>query len=125
MDDAMAKRYVQSKIANQKSKIEKGPELLGEVLGRLFTARGWGRRQEQLRLEMAWAEAIGEEGAQHTSVVGLRRGVFEVEVDNATLMAELVQFHKRKLLEQVRKRLPSVTINDLRFRAGTAKKDRK
>src|SRR5258708_29324528 len=102
MGEAMAKRYLQSKIANQKSKIEKGPELLGEVLGRLFTARGWGRRQEQLRLEVAWAEAIGEEGALHTGVVGLRRGVFEVEVDNATLLAELVQFHKRKLLEQVR-----------------------
>jgi predicted nucleic acid-binding Zn ribbon protein len=122
---AMINRSTQSKIKNQKSKTEKGPELLGEVLGRLFTARGWGRRQEQLRLEVAWAEAIGEEGAQHTGVVGLRRGVFEVEVDNATLLAELVQFHKRKLLEQVRKRLPSVTINDLRFRAGTAKKDRK
>src|SRR5262249_40945284 len=114
-----------SKIKNQKSKIDHGPELIGEVLSRLFTARGWGRRQERLRLEMAWAKAAGEEIAQHTNVAALRRGVFEVEVDNATLMSELVQFHKRKLLEQVRRQLPSVTIHDLRFRAGTAKRDRK
>src|SRR5437868_1297067 len=103
---------------------EKGPEVLGEVLCRLFTARGWGRRQEQLRLEMAWAEAAGPENAQHTRAAGLRRGVLEIEVDNATLLAELVHFHKRKLLEQVRQRLPSVTVHDLRFRAGTPKRDR-
>ena len=29
----------------------KGPESLGEILSRLFTARGWGRRQDRLRLE--------------------------------------------------------------------------
>ena len=32
----------------------KGPESLGEILSRLFTARGWGRRQDRLRLEEAW-----------------------------------------------------------------------
>ena len=37
----------------------KGPERIGEVLSRLFTARGWGRKQDRLRLEGAWAEAVG------------------------------------------------------------------
>jgi predicted nucleic acid-binding Zn ribbon protein len=120
----MFHRSNKSKFKKQQSPMEKGPELLGEVLSRLFTARGWGRRQEQLRLEMAWAEAVGPENAQHTRVAGLRRGVLEIEVDNATLLSELVHFHKRQLLEQVRKRLPSVTVHDLRFRAGTAKRDR-
>ena len=36
----------------------KGPESLGEILSRLFTARGWGRRQDRLRLEEAWAAAV-------------------------------------------------------------------
>ena len=27
--------------------MDKGPELLGEVLSRLFAARGWGRRQRR------------------------------------------------------------------------------
>src|SRR5947209_3450069 len=40
----------------------KGPELLGEVLARLFTARGWGRRQDRLHRERAWAEAAGPGG---------------------------------------------------------------
>jgi len=98
-----------------------GPEPLGEILGRLFTARGWGRRQGQLRLETAWAEAIGPDGARHTRVAGLRGGVLNVLVDNAVLLQELAHFHKRRLLEQLRGRLPGTPLHDLRFRAGTWK----
>ena len=98
--------------------MEKGPELIGEILSRLFTARGWGRRQGRLRLEQAWAEAAGADIAQHTRVGGLRRGVLEVEVKNAVLMHELAHYHKRRLLEELRRRLPELTLTDLRFRAG-------
>ncbi len=97
---------------------ERGPEALGEILSRLFAARGWGRRQGQLHLEKAWAEAVGAEHAGHTRVNGLRRGVLEVVVDNAVLLQELAHFHKRKLLEQLRRRLPGTPLTDLRFRAG-------
>jgi predicted nucleic acid-binding Zn ribbon protein len=102
----------------------KGPELLGEVLSRVFAARGWGRRQDRLRLEKAWAESIGVEGAKQTRVAALRRDVLEIEVGSAVLLQELTHFHKRKLLEQIRKRLPGVTVMDLRFRAGVVEKER-
>ena len=96
----------------------KGPERLGEILSRVFTARGWGRKQDRLRLEQAWAAAVGPEHAAHTRVNGLRRGVLEVEVTGAVLMQELAHYHKRKLLERLRERLPGTTLSDLRFRAG-------
>jgi predicted nucleic acid-binding Zn ribbon protein len=98
---------------------EEGPELVGEVLSRLFTARGWGRRQGRLHLEQAWEAAVGADNARHTRVGGVRRTVLEVEVDNAVLLQELVHFHKRRLLEQMRTRLPGTTLTDIRFRAGT------
>src|SRR5687768_6674615 len=101
----------------------RGPELVGEVLGRLFAARGWGRRQGQLHLERAWEEAAGPETAKHTRVAGLRRGTLEVLVANAVLMQELAHFRKRKLLEGLRAALPGTAITDLRFRAGTWEKD--
>jgi hypothetical protein len=41
-----------------------------------------------------------------------------VIVANAVLMQELASFHKRRLLEQLRRRLPNTTLTDLRFRAG-------
>ena len=101
--------------------MEKGPELLGEVLSRLFVSRGWGRRQAQLRLEQAWAQAAGAEAAKHTRVAGLRRGILEVTVGNAVLLQELAHYQKRRLLEQLRGRLPGTTLTDLRFRAGVIK----
>ena|SRR5262245_35174497 len=96
----------------------RGPERLSEVLSRLFTARGWGRQQERIRLESAWVEAAGPEYARVTRVAGFRRSVLEVEVKGAVPMQELSQFHKRRVLGQLRKALPEVTIADLRFRAG-------
>ena len=100
----------------------KGPELLGEILSRLFTARGWGRRQGRLHLERAWAEAVGPEFAGHTRVAGLRRGVLEVEVDSAVLLQELAHYHKRRLPQELRGRLPDTALNDLRFRNGAWEK---
>jgi hypothetical protein len=104
----------------------KGPENLGEILSRLFTARGWGRRQGRLHLEKAWADVILEVALEvqadlsgQTRVSALRRGVLEVEVGNAVLLQELTHFHKRRLLEALRRRLPETPLNDLRFRAGT------
>ena len=98
--------------------MERGPEKVGEILGRLFAARGWGRRQERYHLEQAWAETVGPEMARQTRVMNLRRGLLEVLVGNAVLLQELAHFHKRRLLEQLRLRLPGTPLNDLRFRAG-------
>ncbi len=104
--------------------VEKGPEILGEILSRLFAARGWGRRQAQLQLEEAWAEVIGPKGAAHTRVGNLRRGVLEVLVDSPVLLQELAQYQKRSLLEQLRCRLPDNSFNDLRFRVGLVGRDK-
>ncbi len=96
----------------------RGPENLSEILGRLFASRGWGRKNDRLRLEQAWAEAAGPELLKDTRVNGIRRGVLEIEVKNAVLIQELTQFHKRGLITKLRKSLPGVTLTDLKFRAG-------
>ena len=96
----------------------KGPENLSDILGRLFTARGWGRKTDRQRLEGAWAEAAGPAVGKDTRVLGARRGVLEVEVKGAVLLQELAQFHKRTLLGKLRKALPGVPLTDLKFRAG-------
>jgi hypothetical protein len=96
----------------------RGPEGLSEILSRLFTARGWGRRQDRLHLERAWADVAGADFVAQTRVGALRRGVLEVEVGNAVLLQELAHYHKRRLLQELRRRLPGVPLTDLRFRAG-------
>jgi predicted nucleic acid-binding Zn ribbon protein len=87
-------------------------------LSRLFAARGWGRRQDRLRLEESWRSVVGPERAAHTRVGALRRGVLEIVVDNAVLLQELAHYQKRRLLAQLRARMPTVHLTDLRFRAG-------
>lgn len=96
----------------------KGPEKLADVLGRLFTSRGWGRKNDRLRLESAWAAAAGEALLKDTAVLGMKRGVLEVAVRNAVLLQELTQFHKRGLLTKLRAAMPGVTLTDLKFRAA-------
>src|ERR1043165_6320060 len=94
------------------------PEPIREILARVFTARGWGRRQARLHLERAWSEAVGPDFDQHTRVLGLKRGVFEVEANSAILVQELMHYHKRRLLDALRQKLPGQTIKELRFRLG-------
>jgi predicted nucleic acid-binding Zn ribbon protein len=103
--------------------MERGPESIAEVLSRLFTARGWGRRQDRLRLEQAWAEVAGKEVARQTRPGAMRRGILEIEVGNAALLQELAGFHKRHLLEGLKQILTGVPLKDLRFRAGVVDKD--
>lgn len=98
---------------------DSGPEPLKEVLARLFTARGWGRRQARLHLERAWAEAAGVDQARLSRVLGLKRGVLEIEVGNSVLVQELANFQKSQLLAKLRDALPGEKIHDLRFKAGT------
>jgi predicted nucleic acid-binding Zn ribbon protein len=95
-----------------------GPEPLKEILSRVFTLRGWGRRSARLHLERAWESAVGVKDAEQTRVLGLKRGVLEVEVNSAVLLQELAQYQKRRLLEALRARLNDTTIADLRFKAG-------
>lgn len=95
-----------------------GPENIADILGRLFTSRGWGRKNDRLRLEAAWADAAGPQLLKDTRVLALKRGVLEVEVRNAVLIQELTQFHKRGLLGKLRKSLVGVTLTDVKFRAG-------
>ena len=96
-----------------------GPENLSDILAKLFTARGWGRKSERVRLETAWNETVGPERQTDTRVVSMRRGVLEVEVKNGVLLQELAQFHKRQLLTDLRKRLPGTAVTDIKFRVGT------
>ncbi len=98
---------------------EPGPEPIKEVLSRLFTLRGWGRRSARLHLERAWETAVGAKHVEATRVLALKRGVLEVEVKSAVLLQELAQYQKRRLLEALRASLPGETITDLRFKAGT------
>jgi predicted nucleic acid-binding Zn ribbon protein len=96
----------------------RGPRPLSEILGELFTVRGYGRLRARQELEDAWNAAVGEPSCRQTRLGEVRRGVLNVTVAHSTLLEELAAFRKSALLEALRSGAPATTIHDIRFRVG-------
>jgi len=96
----------------------RGPRPLSEILGELFTARGYGRLRALSELEEVWNTAVGEPHCHQTRVGEVRRGILNVTVAHPTLLEELAAFRKPALLQALRAGAPGTTIHDIRFRVG-------
>jgi predicted nucleic acid-binding Zn ribbon protein len=97
----------------------RGPRALSEILGELFTVRGYGRLRALGELEEAWNTAVGEPHCHQTRVGEVRRGVLTVIVAHPTLLEELAAFRKPELLQALRAGAPATPIQDIRFRVGS------
>jgi predicted nucleic acid-binding Zn ribbon protein len=97
----------------------RGPRPLSDILGELFTVRGYGRLRARQELEDAWNAAVGEPSCRQTCLGEVRRGVLEVTVGHSALLEELAAFRKPDLLAALRSGAPATTIHDLRFHVGT------
>jgi hypothetical protein len=100
------------------SKPSRGPRPLSDILGELFTVRGYGRLRARQELEDAWNAAVGEPNSCQTRLGEVRRGVLNVTVAHSTLLEELAAFRKPALLAALRSDAPATTIHDIRFRVG-------
>ncbi len=96
----------------------RGPRPLSEILGELFTARGYGRLRDLSELEDAWNTAVGEPHCHQTRVGEVRRGILNVTVAHPTLLEELAAFRKPALLQALGASVSGTTIHDIRFRVG-------
>jgi predicted nucleic acid-binding Zn ribbon protein len=92
--------------------------VLSEILGELFTARGYSRLRAVSALEEVWNQAVGEPHCHQTRIGEVRRGVLSVTVATSALLEELSAFRKGELLAALRRGAPESTIHDLRFRVG-------
>ena len=75
----------------------RGPRALSDILGDLFTARGYGRFLAQRELEEAWNAAWAADAGQRP-LGEVRRGVLNVTVSHPALLEELAAFRKPELL---------------------------
>ena len=96
----------------------RGPRPLAEILGDLFTVRGYGHLLARQELEDAWNATLGEPYCRQTRLGEVRRGVLNVTVAHSTLLEELAAFRKSALLQALRACAPGMTIHDIRFRVG-------
>lgn len=100
------------------SRERRGPKPLSDILGALFTAKGYGRLRGVRELEAAWSAAVGEPAAGQTRVGNLRHGVLTVTVAHPILLEELAAFRKPSLLAALRRDAPGLAVQDIRFRVG-------
>src|SRR5271165_6310824 len=96
----------------------RSPRALSELLGELFTVRGYGRLRALSELEEVWNTAVGEPHCHQTRLGDVRRGVLNVTVAHPTLLEELAAFRKPALLQALRASVVGTTIHDIRFRIG-------
>jgi predicted nucleic acid-binding Zn ribbon protein len=97
----------------------RGPKVLSEILGELFTVKGYGQLRALGELEEAWNTAVGEPHCHQTRIGEVRRGVLTVIVAHPTLLEELAAFRKPELLQALRAGAPATPIQDIRFRVGS------
>lgn len=92
------------------------PGSLGEAISELIRVRGLARKNSNRQLEQVWKEIAGERIASATHVLGLKRGVLEIAVENAAMLNELVSFHRHRLLKELQGFDQRTRVRDVRFR---------
>ncbi|MGB7128426.1 MAG: DUF721 domain-containing protein [Candidatus Rhabdochlamydia sp.] len=66
----------------------------------------------------AWQEIIGKDLAIMAKAIGFEKGILMVKVSNSTLYSLLAQHEKKRLLQMLRKKFPSIDIKTIHFRIG-------
>jgi predicted nucleic acid-binding Zn ribbon protein len=119
LDDAqtIASDFLARRDREQRRYFARKPKAIGNILGQLIAARGYGRIQTTANFTEAWQTAVGPALAKYTLPGRLRRGVLEITVGNSMTIQELT-FQKQQVLTKLQSQLPDAKIRDLKFRVG-------
>jgi predicted nucleic acid-binding Zn ribbon protein len=91
---------------------------IGDVLKTVLRRLGLGQRVRVARIVQDWERIVGSKIAKHCTPVSVRGKILVVNVDSSVWLAELTQFFKDKMLEQIRNETGGTGIKDIRFRIG-------
>ncbi|MCB1119649.1 MAG: DUF721 domain-containing protein, partial [Chlamydiia bacterium] len=89
-------------------------DLLGGLLDRLQGPE-WGNCRQ---VTEGWSEVVGPKVAPLTEVESFENGFLRVRVKNGTLLSLLAQYEKSRLLKELRRRFPKITIKTIQFFIG-------
>ena len=95
------------------------PKPLADVLIRTAEDFGWTAELDQARLFAEWPDFVGESTAEHTEVLGLHRGVLQVQCDSTAWATELRRM-RGEILSRILREFPDANISDVRFLAPGA-----
>lgn len=95
------------------------PRAIGDVLTFVADDMGWSAELEQARALAEWPELAGEITAEHTTVIGVTKGVLQVQCDSTTWATELRRL-RGEILTRLLREYPDCGIRDIRFLAPGA-----
>lgn len=100
----------------------RSPQSISGVISDVIAKRGVGAARASHALDAGWREVavvvLGDESlARQTRCVGLARGRLDVIATSGVLVQEL-GFHKRRIVELLRDRLPDARIESVRVKTG-------
>ncbi|WP_233615429.1 DUF721 domain-containing protein [Leucobacter chromiisoli] len=93
--------------------------MLGSILESTAADMGWTRELDQARLVTEWDEFVGSPTAEHTTVVGFKDGILQIQCDSTAWATELRRL-RAEMLTRVLEEYPDTGIRDLRFLAPGA-----
>ena len=90
---------------------------LNEIVAGIFQDSPASGRKDLLMIHTLWHKAVGEKIAKNTLPQTIKKNILFVTVSNSVWMQEL-QFLKEQIRERINKDLPTLTIEDIRFKIG-------
>lgn len=95
------------------------PKPLSAVLSATADDMGWTSELDLARLLAEWKTFIGQPTADHTEVLGVNRGVLQVQCDSTPWATELRRL-RGQILTRILENYPDAGVTDLRFLAPGA-----
>lgn len=97
-------------------KAQSGPEHIGSILRRVLKAAGITSIVDRDKVARTFYSCLPKRFEKHVEVVSYRDNVLTVEVDSNTLWYDLSNFHRERLLRDVRRNVPDdIFVRDIRF----------
>lgn len=93
------------------------PRRPADLLGQLMARKGYAQTETTNELESIWMAVAGDKWQSKTKVGSIRAGVLEVLVSSSAANHQ-IGFQKKKLLAELKRRLPKNNLKDLRFIVG-------
>ena len=91
---------------------------LGDVLTGIADRLGISRRITRSRLEEAWTDAVGDEAAKHSRVLGVRQNVLTVTVESSVWKQEIGIMRKAEILAKMQAAETGQCIRKLKVELG-------
>lgn len=86
------------------------PEIMAQITGKVD--------ENPREILDAWAQTVGPKISKMARAVSFESGVLKVKVENSTLYSLLTLHEKERLLSEMRKQFPKVSIRNILFRIG-------